>query len=102
VRCVQEEAAARIEAAIEAARDAFEKPRTKGKKDKGHGARAARPAEGRAARSTRPKCGACLFGSLRRLIAAMRRRRAAGGACDRSPTIDSACDGRRQWRLQWI
>ena len=35
MRCVQEEAAARIEAAIEAARDAFEKQRTKGKKDKG-------------------------------------------------------------------
>ena len=34
VRCVQEEAAARIEAEIEAARDAFEKQMKKGKKDK--------------------------------------------------------------------
>ena len=81
MRCVQEEAAARIEAAIEAARDAFEKPRTKGKKDKGterapHGLQKAR--------STRPKCGACLFGSLRRPIAAMlRRRTAAAHAIDR-------------------
>ena len=94
VRCVQEEAAARIEAAIEAARDAFEKQRTKGKKGKGterapHGLQKAR------------KCGACLFGSLRRLIAAMLRRRAAVGACDRS-IADDRFGVRRQWRLRWI
>ena len=34
VRCVQKEAAARIEAEIEPARDAFEKQMKKGKKDK--------------------------------------------------------------------
>ena len=84
VRCVQKEAAARIEAEIEPARHAFEKPRTRGMKGKGQEACAARPAEGRAARSTR------------RNVAPVSPA-ASVGACDRSPTIGV----RWRWRWRW-